>query len=683
MKKLPGLALKKDLSLRVKLPIFISLLVAVMFTVTAFIIYEINSKLLLNESKNTLTATGSLIGHNLFSSVMSEKQGIALASNHDAFKQLLELRNSGAMTDAQFFSQDNELIKQSNRLLRTSLEKVVGVQTFQLIDKKGIIISSSRDDELQGDRSDREYFERTIEGKPYISDAIVSRTTGAMVIPFTEPIVNEKGDVLGVFSATVDASFFVDKLARLDIHGDVTVLSRSGIIIFSNVDDSLVGTKLESEGIEEFLNEKAIDQPIDGEVDLGDSYMSYTKIPDADFSVSVSETYADIYKPVDDMFTRLVIVTVIAIILSIVVGIFISRGITNPIVKLTTLFKKMADGDLTVNADGRYKSELKELANSFNAMADNNKKLIMSMNSSIDILKTSTNELDSSAKQTAVSITETTATSSEIARAMETQSNDTEIIVDKFHGFGDSFDSLREQTNLIKEEAQQIVEIFRNSQAVIQNLISINEQNEQEVQKISSITQKLQLSSTSIGQITGAIAEISNQTNLLALNASIEAARAGEHGTGFAVVAAEIRKLAEQSAKQSKEINDIIQQNLTYVEENNASVIEIRSVSAQQEQYVEDTKHAFEQIHVNVTHISEEIQQIVHRVVDMNNAKDEVMDSAQSLSATGEEVSASVEEVTATMQEQSAMVQQLAGMVETINTLTLELAQAASKFKVN
>jgi len=682
MKKHLRQIFKKDLSLKVKLPLYISVLVAVMFAVTTIVIYEMNSKILTNQSKETLVTSGSLIGESLFSAVLSEKQGVALASNHDSFKDLLILRNSGDMSDEEFFSKDHQAIQVSNRLLKTSLAKVVGVQAYQVIDKNGVIVASSNEGDLQGDRSDREYFQEALKGKPFVSDALLSRSTGELVIPFTEPILNDNAQVLGVFSATINASFFVDKLDSLDIQGDVTVFSRSGIVMYSNVDPSVVGTKLEMDGMDEFLSERAQGTSITGEIDLGDSYISFTKIPDADFLVSVSKTYSDINKPVQQMSQQLIIISIVAMILAILFGILISRGITNPIISLTKLFRKMADGDLTVTAEGKYRSEMKDLADSFNIMSSNNKLLITSINQSIDVLKKSTGELDSSSKQTAVSISETTASGSEIARAMESQADDTEQIVDKFHGFGDSFDSLREQTNLIKVEAEKIVEVFHNSQSVINNLIAIKEQNEQEVQKISDITKKLQESSSSIGQITGAIAEISDQTNLLALNASIEAARAGEHGSGFAVVAQEIRKLAEQSAKQSKEINEIIQQNLTYVAENNTSVMEIRSVTQQQEQYVEDTKNAFMQIFNNVSHISDEILAIASRVVNMNKDKDEVMDSAQSLSATGEEVSASVEELNATMQEQSAMVQQLAGMVETINSLTTKLDEAASKFKV-
>lgn len=157
--------------------------------------------------------------------------------------------------------------------------------------------------------------------------------------------------------------------------------------MYSNVDPSVVGTTLELDGMDEFLSERAQGTSITGEIDLGDSYISFTKIPDADFLVSVSKTYSDINKPVQQMSQQLIIISIVAMILAILFGILISVGITNPIISLTKLFRKMADGDLTVSAEGKYRSEMKDLADSFNIMSANNKLLITSINQSIDVLK--------------------------------------------------------------------------------------------------------------------------------------------------------------------------------------------------------------------------------------------------------------------------------------------------------
>ncbi|MNN81953.1 hypothetical protein D3C81_1988350 [compost metagenome] len=110
--------------------------------------------------------------------------------------------------------------------------------------------------------------------------------------------------------------------------------------------------------------------------------------------------------------------------------------------------------------------------------------------------------------------------------------------------------------------------------------------------------------------------------------------------------------------------------------------MEINNISAEQDELVGQTQEAFQTILDKITDIAVQIQTMADEIAHMQKDKDDVLDSAQSLSATGEEVSASVEEVTATMMEQSSTVDQLAQMVGTIDQLTKNLAEAASKFRV-
>lgn len=684
-KKERGFSLRK-VSLKIKLPVFISLLVIIVVMGMNVFVYRLGSNIILNEAKDEMKSSADRIADHLFTGVLLQEQSNRLVASNGVLTELLKSRET--MSDSEFFSDKNMFFGLSQKDLKNTLDQTQGIFSFVLIDKNGVAIATTDDGILKQNLSDREYFKEAIKGQSYISDAIVSKSTGQNIVVFAEPMKDENGKILGVFSSSLTSDFFTDTFRDIKINdaGYVEILSRSGTILMDTKNPELVGKSVvegagNSEEMKKFLSQRATDGIIRGDRDLGDSYLYYSKIPKADFAVSIIDSHEDITKPAKELFYKLLMVTVVSIIVAIVLGIIISRYITKPISKFAKLFKIMASGDMTVKADGKYHSDFMDLANSFNTMTDQTKQLLLSMNKSIDVLEASTKELDSSARQTAVSTSETTTTSMEIAKAMETQARDTEQIVDKFHGFGDKFATLQVKTNMIKGEADKIIDVFHQSRDVIDNLIQVKNKNEIEVQKISEITDKLQKSSLSIGQITGAITQIANQTNLLALNASIEAARAGEHGRGFAVVASEIRKLAEQSTKQSKEIDGIINQNLAFVTDNNKSVAEIRNISVLQDQYVEETREAFRVVFENVSQIANEISDMAGNVATMEKDKDEVMVSAQSLSATGEEVSASVEEVTATMQEQSAMVQELSSMVWTIESLSQELAKAASKFK--
>ncbi|OBZ14616.1 chemotaxis protein [Bacillus sp. FJAT-27264] len=672
----------RNMSLRIKLPALITGLVIIAMFALAMAVYSLGSNLLLKKSKDEIVASADRIGEGLWTAAQLQKQAAYLISTDSLFHDLLKLRASGTLSDTEFFSDKNTLLTPAKEKMIKIQKETTGTQSLILLDTKGIMVAGNNTELIGSNLSEREYYQKAIAGEAFISDAIKSKSSGQIVIVFSQPVKGPDGKVIGVYASTIASDFFTEKLGKIQINGEgrIEIVSRSGIELYNSKDESLVGTKIE--GIEDLLKIKTEGDIATGIIDDDNGeYVRYNKIPDSDWIVAVIDTYKDIKKPIELMLNQLIVVTALAIILTIVCGLLISRAITKPIFQLTKLFRQLSSGDLSVTATGRYDSEFRELADSFNEMVRQNKELISNMNISINVLNESTEDLDNASRQAAQSISETTSTSTEIAKAMESQANDTELIVDKFVSFGDKFVSMNVKAQSAKDRADEIVEVFHTSNQVVEELGKISEKNGTEVQKISVITLKLQESSNNISKITGAINNIAKQTNLLALNASIEAARAGEFGRGFSVVAAEIRKLAEQSTRQASEINEIIGQNLAFVEENHQSVQEIKDITALQDEYVGRTREAFHTVYKNVQDINEQIIGMADEVTRMQQDKEEMLESSQNLSASGEEVSASVQEVTATMHDQSAMVQQLAEMVETIDLLTKDLAKSSARFK--
>ena len=189
------------------------------------------------------------------------------------------------------------------------------------------------------------------------------------------------------------------------------------------------------------------------------------------------------------------------------------------------------------------------------------------------------------------------------------------------------------------------------------------------VKQSAETVQALGKSSDQIGEIVQVIDDIADQTNLLALNAAIEAARAGEQGRGFAVVADEVRKLAERTTKATKEIATMIKQ----IQKDTYDAVESMNEGTKQ---VEAGKLLAEKAGSSL----DEIIVGAERVVDIVT---QVAAASEEQSSAAEQISKNIESISSVTQQSASGIQQIAHASEDLNRLTLNLQELVAQFKVD
>jgi methyl-accepting chemotaxis protein len=361
---------------------------------------------------------------------------------------------------------------------------------------------------------------------------------------------------------------------------------------------------------------------------------------------------------------------------------FTLRSITVPLKKLLMGAEKISNGDLTETLPIQSHDEIGQLTQTFNQMTESLRSVVVNLGAISDHVASASEELSASTGESSRATNQVVLSIQEVASGSEQQvesSENTTTLIEKIdqdiQDIAQSSRMVSESSRLTTAEAQQGKEAIEN---VMNQIAAIHES----VSLSSQVVQSLGGRSDEIGQIVSVITDISNQTNLLALNAAIEAARAGEHGRGFAVVADEVRKLAEQSKLSAEQISTLIQQ----IQQETKEAVRVMSEGTSNVSIgmnvAQTADAAFHKIHDAVAQVATQIQEVFATSQKMAKDSQEVASSVRELSGIAKNSSAFTQEVASASQQQLASMEEIASSAESLSEMAQEIQDALAKIKI-
>jgi methyl-accepting chemotaxis protein len=269
----------------------------------------------------------------------------------------------------------------------------------------------------------------------------------------------------------------------------------------------------------------------------------------------------------------------------------------------------------------------------------------------------------------------------DIAHGAERQVNAAEQAKGSAEEVGRAMAEAAEQAQLTAQVARQTGDVAREGVGAAEQANDAMRAVRESSEKVSGAIQDLAAKSGQIGAIVATITGIAEQTNLLALNAAIEAARAGEQGRGFAVVADEVRKLAEEAQDAAHEISALID---AIQKETSRAVVVVEDGSKRTEvgaTVVEQSRDAFQRIGASVAQMTAHIEQIAAVTERIASGTHTMQHEISEVAAVAEQSSASTEEVSASAQESAAAAQQVAASAQELSRGADALAELVNQFK--
>ncbi|WP_284141618.1 methyl-accepting chemotaxis protein [Virgibacillus sp. LDC-1] len=532
---------------------------------------------------------------------------------------------------------------------------------------------------------ERPWFKDAVEARGEIvwTDPYIDASTGETVVTAAKAYYNGN-KLAGVMSADVFVSTLIEMIDNITIGetGFAVILDQSGNLI-AHPNKEKIGKDESGEDYYKKILKSGEQGLVEYKIKGEDAVMGFSKNPTTGWILGGTVNVKDFQKKAQVIIKPILISLGVILLLAVLVSLIITNRITKPIKLVMERMKLIASGELNhTSLNIRSKDEIGQLVQATNAMNDNMRNLLSQINKVSETVSAHSEELSYSANEVKEGSDQIASTMQQLASGSEAQASTASDLtsamqifvkqVEEANGNGERIQGFSKEVIQITNQGSQLMASSKEQMSKIDQIVHDS------VRKV----QGLDIHSQEISELVRVIQEIADQTNLLALNAAIEAARAGEHGKGFAVVADEVRKLAEQVFES---VTDIRRTVTNIQNESTTVVTSLRNGYKEVEEgtnQIEVTEEKFNDINIAVMDMVNNISAASENLANIASRSQEMNRSIEEIAAISEESAAGIEQTSASSQQTSAAMEEVVGSSSDLSELAEDLNRLVSRFSL-
>ena len=529
---------------------------------------------------------------------------------------------------------------------------------------------------------------------------LITKNFSAMQSSYMKDVAMAYGRMLGEYVTeggldVVSTPEVQDLLKEISINGKESsyayVVDLDGTMLYHPIAEK-IGVSVENAVVKQMLADIRDGKPQETSVYEYDfrGAIKYAGIyPDVEhgFLLIISADKAEITSDIQSILLKTLLSTSIAFVICVVIAIFCSAIITKPIKEMAEIADRFSTLDLCDDDRreriGQRRDEVGLLGRSIGGVREQFHAIVTEIKTQSNNIHTTAASLDEHTKETLNNIEQVERAVYEIAEGASSQAEDTQKATENVIRMGNMVEDTNQEVENLYLYANAMKKSGDDASKTLSDLEEINHKAKESIDLIYQQTNTTNESALKIREATELITFIAEQTNLLSLNASIEAARAGEQGRGFAVVASQIQKLAEQSNESARQIGEIITLLISDSGKAVDTMNEVMEIMEVQNKNIQQMGRQFEQLFAAIDKSNRGVGNIADRTKSLDEARVNVVDIVQNLTAIAEENAAGTQETSASVTEVNDIVSQISENVNQLRRIAEELEHRMEIFRLD